>query len=533
MNRQIHLLTAVSLTLALCSGFVVLDPSARAGASSSVLAAQPDYAAIDSYVAGQVRDLRVPGLALGIVHDNQIVHLQSFGVAGSDGTAVTSQTPFMLGSSSKSFTALAIMQLVEAGKIRLDAPVQAYVPWFRVADPDASSRITVRNLLNHTSGLPTLADADQQERDTSAGAPETSVRRLSSVQLDRPVRTTYEYANANYMTLGLIVQVVSGQPYETYVHEHIFAPLGMTHSYTSGSEAAEHGLATGYRYWFQFPVAAPGLYLNYNRSHAPAGLLVSSAEDMTHYLIAQLNDGAYAGKRILSAVGVEQMHSPAVKMDEAAQYAMGWMVADVNGVHIVTHAGDLAAGYHADMVLIPNDGRGRWGIIVLTNANSMLAPVATKLKGVAWGVVSRITGRQIPPAQPNYLQYWLSMGFGTTLLLAMLARLVWSARNALHWRRVPAERPVEGKLWAWRVGLPLLWDLGVVVLFLLGLPIIASVPLSNLEFWQPDLVWLYALSFLVAVIWGPIRTLLTALALRPRPVSPTLKARLPARAPVN
>src|SRR5215216_6724672 len=103
----------------------------------------------------------VPGAALVIVQGNQIVHLKAFGIADADGRPVTPQTPFFTGSTGKSFTALAIMQLVEAGKIKLDAPVQTYLPWFRAADETASALITVRQLLNQVGGLPQSIGQEQ------------------------------------------------------------------------------------------------------------------------------------------------------------------------------------------------------------------------------------------------------------------------------------------------------------------------------------------------------------------------------------
>jgi len=109
---------AVSLTAA----------TAVAKATTRTAAAAPDFAAIDTYIESQMRDLRIPGLALGIVQGDQIVHLKGFGVADPSGRAVTPQTPFHIASISKSFTALAVMQLVEAGKLDLDAPVQRYRP---------------------------------------------------------------------------------------------------------------------------------------------------------------------------------------------------------------------------------------------------------------------------------------------------------------------------------------------------------------------------------------------------------------------
>jgi CubicO group peptidase (beta-lactamase class C family) len=133
------------------------------------------------------------------------------------------------------------MQLVEAGKIELDAPVQRYLPWFRVADPAASARITVRHLLYHTSGLPDSACFTGQLTMTL----EQFVRSLATVTLDRPVGSRYEYCSANYDVLGLIVQTVSGQPYGTYIEQHVFAPLQMHDSFASEPEARRDGLAQG------------------------------------------------------------------------------------------------------------------------------------------------------------------------------------------------------------------------------------------------------------------------------------------------
>ena len=126
--------------------------AAAAGLPASEAPA-PGFTAIDAYIRRQMKDARIPGLALGIVHDGRPVHLRGFGRADDSGRAFTPQTPFFIGSNSKSFTALAVMQLAEAGKLDLDAPVRRYIPWFRVADPEASALITVRHLLNQTSGL--------------------------------------------------------------------------------------------------------------------------------------------------------------------------------------------------------------------------------------------------------------------------------------------------------------------------------------------------------------------------------------------
>ena len=157
-------------------------------ASTKPVANSASYDAIDDYIDGQMRRLHIPGASLAIVEGDKIVYLRGFGRARPGGETPTPQTPFFIGSLTKSFTALAIMQLVEAGKVELDTPVQRYLPWFRVADPRASAQITVRHLLNHTSGLSMLqGQMILADMDDGPGATERQLRTLSTLKLSHPV----------------------------------------------------------------------------------------------------------------------------------------------------------------------------------------------------------------------------------------------------------------------------------------------------------------------------------------------------------
>src|SRR6266699_3289215 len=283
---------------------------------------EPDIARIDAYVSEQVQANHIRGAALRLVHNDQIVHPRGLGEPPQRGRAATPQPPSILASVSKSFTALAIMQLVEAGKVKLDAPVQRYLPWFRVADPVASARITLRHLLYHTSGIPSSACSTEQVTMTL----EQFVRSLGTVVLERAVGSHYNYCSANYDVLGLIVQTVSGQSYASYVQQHIFAPLQMHDSFASEQEARHDGLAQGYRWLFGVPVPFD-LYEAFN---VPAGFLVSSAGEMTHYLVAQMNGGRFGSATVLSPAGIATMHAPGVALppggvqEATGSYGMGW-----------------------------------------------------------------------------------------------------------------------------------------------------------------------------------------------------------------
>src|SRR5262249_50838153 len=222
------------------------------------------------------------------------------------------------GSVTKSFTAMAVMQLVEKGQIRLDAPVQQYLPWFRLADGTASSVVTVRELLNQTSGIGTGQGEDATLCSPST-TPEDMVRSLAKVTPRAPPGRSYQYSNANYVTLGVLVEAVSGQPYAEYVQQHIVVPLDMRLTFLSGEQAVQHGVAVGHRTLGVVQeagvpgtvagrsVASPPGY--FCPGYLPAGFIVSTAEDMTHWAIAHLNQGRYASRSVLSPAGGAERHT--------------------------------------------------------------------------------------------------------------------------------------------------------------------------------------------------------------------------------
>jgi CubicO group peptidase (beta-lactamase class C family) len=195
----------------------------------------PSAAKALSYVTGHRLDLGAPGIAVGVV-TNQRMSTASAG-------DVTVDTPIPVGSVTKSFTALAVMQLVEAGKVKLDEPVVRYLPTFATADRAYSDRITVRELLSHTSGIPTVAGVDPL-----SGPQTTLTAQVSALQHEASVAPgQFAYSNANYEVLGELVERLSGQSYAAYLHQHVLAPLDMTHTYTDLRSAKAGGLGDGHR----------------------------------------------------------------------------------------------------------------------------------------------------------------------------------------------------------------------------------------------------------------------------------------------
>lgn len=212
--------------------------------------------AIDRFLTEQMTAQRIPGLALTIIQGDQVRYSQGYGLAH-DEQAVTPQTQFYLASLSKSFTAVAVMQLVEAGQIDLDQPVQRYLPELILADAAQTAQITVRHLLNQTSGL---ADAGFPEMRLSQ--PATTSERIATLRTARlvePPGRELHYTNTNYQILARLVEVVSGEPFSTYLQNHLFAPLQMTQTVNvlTSTETAQKATALAQGHLVAFGITFP------------------------------------------------------------------------------------------------------------------------------------------------------------------------------------------------------------------------------------------------------------------------------------
>jgi CubicO group peptidase (beta-lactamase class C family) len=478
---------------------------AKTGSARLVRDSAP-YEAIGAYVEQQMRRLNMPGVSLAIVEGDKIVHLRGFGQARPDGEAPTPQTPFFIGSLTKSVTALAVMQLVEAGKIELDAPVQRYLPWFRVADPQASARMTVRHLLNQTSGLPTSSGEIQlADLDNSPGATERQARALSTLVLTRPVGSAFEYSNSNYNLLGLIIEAASGELYADYVQKHIFTPLDMSRTYTSQAMAKQNGLAVGHQYWFAIPFAAPNMPIPHGS--LPGGLLISSAEDMARYMIALLNGGRYGDVQILSGTGIDELHRGVADFSaiglSLGQYGMGWFVSEIGQTKLVWHSGALP-DFAAYMALLPEQKKG---VVLLFNADHhWMVPVLAEFGA---GVAALLAGEQHAPVPFVGMIPWALRG---QLLIPALqiTGVVATLRRLRRWRRDPERRPSGERQWALHILLPLIPNLLVA----LTLRPMLSKRRGYLMLYMPDYAWIARVCGSFALVWSLLRTRLVLGALK-------------------
>jgi CubicO group peptidase (beta-lactamase class C family) len=357
----------IAFVFALATALTACTFGGKATPSPSVLSAR-----IDTFVRERMSAGKLPGLSLVVVKDGEVRISRGYGFANLEQqTAMTDRTRIAIGSTTKGMTALAVMQLVEQGKLKLDAPVMTYLPWFKV-DDSSSKTITLRHVLAHTSGLPTSTNFDGN-RDPNAL--EQHVRSLASIKLHRTPGSGFEYANDGYAVAGLVVQVVSGMPYAEYMTKFVFAPLGMTDATFNLSKAEREGMAQGYIKERSRFVPRPMMV---SQGDAPAGTLLTSARDVGRYLNALLN----GGQQVIGARSLEEQWRPQVKMDHGGHYGLGWMNLNFDGLEVITHDGSVIVS-GSTFVLVPSQ---RFGVAVLTNfatdhTNEIAKGIATLLLG--------------------------------------------------------------------------------------------------------------------------------------------------------
>lgn len=369
---------------------------------------------LHAYLEKAYRNQRIPGMAIAVVEGERIIYRQGFGTAA-HGEDITSETPFFIGSLSKAITATAVMQLVDAGQVDIDQPIQAYLPWFATADAALSRLVTVKHLLNQTSGL-TRANQGPLRLPRNASI-EAAVRKLADQKPTYTPGMTFSYFNPNYTALGVLVESISGMTYQDYVREHIFRPLEMKHSFTSTDEAEQFGLSEGYSSLFSIPIGREQIVLAYD---LPAGFIISSANDMANFLIAHMNNGRFGNETILSPDSIKVMQQPAAEINST--YAMGWEEDWVDDTRIIAHSGSLQT-FYSMAVMIPES---RYGFVILINQNGLLNMMI--YEKLIDNIVRILTG--------SSTKFILSLGFiyaGAALLF-----LLDVLRHIIAIKRIPA-----------------------------------------------------------------------------------------------
>ena len=307
--------------------------------------------------------LEVPGVAVGVVLDGE-EHVAFHGVTSvDDPLPVDGGTLFQIGSTGKTYTATAILRLVEDGRIDLHAPVRTYVPELQLKDEQVARDVTVLHLLNHTAGW----DGDLFE-DTGEGddALDRYVRNMATIEQVTPLGSTVSYNNASLGLAGLVLERVTGQPYEQLIRELLLEPLGMSRSFFFAKEIMTYRFSNGHHRSQDGTIALTRPW-DTGRYGAPMGGMASNVGDQLAWARFHMGNGtAPDGTRILSAELLRRMQDPTASCHGSAlgdAVGISWMLRDVEGTRVVAHGGDTT-GQHSIFEMVPERG---FALTSLTN----------------------------------------------------------------------------------------------------------------------------------------------------------------------
>ncbi|MBF6180118.1 serine hydrolase domain-containing protein [Nocardia otitidiscaviarum] len=424
------------------------------------------HARMDDFARTRMSQVELPGLAYAVVEKSGTVHTSTFGHDG-DGGDITAATPFLWGSVAKPVTATLVTAMAAAGELRLDAPVTAYLPSFRLRDATRSARITLRHLLEQTSGLATTTRyTDRTDPDRRPG---DVLPELATAELVSEPGTTHHYSSTNYLLVSAVVEAVTGRPFARVLAERVLDPLGMRTAVTSAVDAER--VPRGHR--FVFGRAVP-FATGYDPAGVGYGYLGGAVGAAAAFARAALGGGG------ISADQRTAMFDPAVRTGPDSYYGLGWRRWTLDGADtpMIWHGGS-SPGFFAQVILLPERERA---VVLLTNVSS---PVhETQLLDTGFGLAQLVSGAAATPRAPDR-----AYAFMLGVLVALLAVLITASGLTARALTRPVRR--DGR---WRLALATAVWLTVVPALLYGLalalPERMGVRLGQLALWVPDIAWL-------------------------------------------
>lgn len=348
--------------------FVVIAWVPNGPVASEPLIDNPEVSAalavFDAWCEYTVHNREQPGVSIGIVYDQDLIWAKGYGHADLEKKIpATPSTAYRIASITKLFTATAILQLRDAGKLQLDDPVAKHLDWFHLDDTfDDSPVITIRHLLTHTSGLPRELNALYWD-DMDFPEHGEFVEMFQEASTILPRETELKYSNVGFNVLGEVVASVSGKPYPDYIKEYILEPLGMTGTEVMPKENMPT-LAKGYGFRRPGQPRLVELFFD-KKSMAPSGNMASTVEDLARFISLQFREGRAGGAQILKGSTLREMHRVHwLRPSWKSGWGLGWSVVNVDGQERITHGGSVP-GYKTFISAVPAD---KFGVIVLTDA---------------------------------------------------------------------------------------------------------------------------------------------------------------------
>jgi len=358
------------LAMLVCAAAIMARPVSAQQKADDAISAR-----VDEYVAAQVREQKIPGLALAVVRDGKVIEARGFGLANVElSVPVKAETIFQTGSVGKQFAAMAVMMLVEEGKVALDDKITKYFD----GAPASWNSITVRNLLSHTSGIPeydTDALRNQDEPFINLRRDYTEqelLRKFESLPLDFAPGEKWSYSNTGYVLLGILIRKVTGEFYGDFLHDRIFKPLGMDSTRIISEADIIPNRSSGYRLekgqlknqeW-----VAPSL------NTTADGALYTTVLDMAQW------DAALYNEKLVKKDTLDQIWTPIrLNNGKSYPYGFGWDVTQVNGHRLIQHGGAWQ-GFTTQISRYVDD---RFTVVVLTNLDSEHSDPGKIAHGVA------------------------------------------------------------------------------------------------------------------------------------------------------
>lgn len=374
-KSKLLLTTSPALLFALLGGVVVNSVPARRLPLQNV-APQNSYAPVaetlSKFIQGQMQDKQLPAFSIALVDNQRIVWAQGFGYADPEKKIpATATTEYRIGSVSKLFTDIGVMQLVERGQLDLDAPIQTYLPDFHPKNP-FHTPITLRQLMSHRSGLlrepPVGNYFDPSELSLSS-----MVRSLNETTLVYPPETHTKYSNAGVAVVGYVLEKRSGEPFAKYLKKAVLQPMGLQNSAFEPEPSLIGHLAKAYMWSYDgklFP--APTFELGM----APAGCMYSTVLDLGKFLSVLFNGGRGAQGQVLKSETLEKMWMPQfAKPGENSPYGLGFHLSALDGHREVEHAGAIY-GFATQLSALPDDKLGVVTVTTMDGANAVTNHVA-------------------------------------------------------------------------------------------------------------------------------------------------------------
>lgn len=328
------------------------------------------FEGFDDFLKETMKKWNVPGMAVGIIKDEEIIFLGELGLRDvKQNLSVSKDTLFAIGSASKAFTSLAIGILVDDGKLDLDTPIKKYMRNFEMHNKYAEEHLTLRDMLCHRSGLPRH---DVLWYNSSLSRKDL-VAKIKYLEFSKDFRETWQYNNLMYATAGYIIELVSGMTWEEFVQTRIFDPLNMNSSNFS-VEVSKNVVDYSQPYAQKENEICQIDFRNIDVA-GPAGSINSNLTDMIKWLMLHLNKGKVNGKQIISEKTITELHLSQIpcqlvpwKFDEIqfSSYGLGWFIESYRGKKHVNHGGNID-GFSSLISFLPDENLG---VIILSNLNS-------------------------------------------------------------------------------------------------------------------------------------------------------------------